>query len=91
MNGREAYFALVGIRMMALSQKYNRKLEDLHIMFYTVSCDWKKLETLLQAEGTAPDQINDMTWKPMEDLAAKDKKDSEAYKYIIGAKGEKEV
>ena len=52
-------------------------------MFYTVNCDWKKLEILLQAEGTAPDQINNMTWKPMEDLAVKDKKDSEAYKYIV--------
>lgn len=56
MSGREAFFTLVGIKMMALSQKYNRNLEDLHGLFYTVSCDWKKLEVLLQADGNAPEQ-----------------------------------
>ena len=47
MSARDAYFALIGIKMVALSQKYNRKLEDLHGLFYTVSCDWEKLETIL--------------------------------------------
>ena len=55
MTGREAFFALVGIKMMALSQKYNRKLEELHGLFYTVSCDWKQLELLLQADENAPE------------------------------------
>ena len=50
LSAREAYFAMVGIRMMSLSQKYNRSLEDLHKLFFTVSCDWKQLESLLQAE-----------------------------------------
>ena len=40
MNGREAFFSLIAIKMMKLSQKYNRKLEDLHSIFYMVSCDW---------------------------------------------------
>ena len=55
MTGREAFFALVGIKMMSLSQKYNRKLEELHGLFYTVSCDWKQLELLLQADENAPE------------------------------------
>lgn len=44
MSEREAFFALMAIKMMNLSQKYQRKLEDLHDIFYTVSCDWERLE-----------------------------------------------
>ena len=44
MTTRDAFFALMAIKMMKLSQKYHRKLEDLHDMFYTVSCDWQRLE-----------------------------------------------
>lgn len=40
LSSKEALFALVGIRMMNLSQKYGRPLSDLHNMFYSVSCDW---------------------------------------------------
>lgn len=47
MTARDAFFALMAIKMMKLSQKYNRKLEDLHDMFYTVSCDWQRLEQVL--------------------------------------------
>jgi len=48
MSGSEALFALIGIRMMKLSQKYNRKLDELHTLFYSVSCDWEQLEIVLQ-------------------------------------------
>ena len=44
MNGREAFFSLMAIKMMKLSHKYQRKLEDLHSIFYMVSCDWQILE-----------------------------------------------
>lgn len=47
MSAREAFFSLIGIKMMSLSQKYNRNLEDLHGLFYRVSCDWKQLELIL--------------------------------------------
>lgn len=40
MTGQDAMFALIAIRMMKLSQKYNKKLDDLHHLFYQVSCDW---------------------------------------------------
>ena len=52
MTSRDAFFALMAIKMMKLSQKYHRKLEDLHDMFYTVSCDWERLEQVLQASSS---------------------------------------
>lgn len=44
MTGKDALFALIGIRLMKLSQKYTRKLDELHRLFYSVSCDWELLE-----------------------------------------------
>jgi len=83
MTGREAFFALVGIKMMSLSQKYNRKLEELHGLFYTVSCDWKQLELLLQADENAPEQTSNLQWGVLEDLAVRDDLDSEAFKHVV--------
>lgn len=40
MNGREAFFALMAMKMMQLAKKYQRKLEDLHSIFFMVSCDF---------------------------------------------------
>jgi hypothetical protein len=37
MTEREAFFALIAIKMMNLSQKYHRKLDELHDIFYSVS------------------------------------------------------
>jgi len=47
MSAKDAFFALMSIKMMRLSQKYSRSLSDLHDLFYTVSCDWKRLEAVL--------------------------------------------
>ena len=91
MTGREAFFALVGIKMMSLSQKYNRKLEELHGLFYTVSCDWKQLELLLQADENAPEQTSNLQWGVLEDLAVRDDLESEAFKHVVDQRGHSEV
>ena len=91
MTGKEAFFALIGIKMMALSQKYNRKLEELHGLFYTVSCDWKQLELLLQADENAPEQTNNLQWGVLEDLAVRDEMNSEAFKHVVDQRGHSEV
>jgi len=44
MTANDALFALIGIRMMELSKKYDRRLDELHSLFYSVSCDWNQLE-----------------------------------------------
>ena len=44
MNGREAFFALMAMKMMKLAKKYSRKLEDIHGLFFMVSCDFELLE-----------------------------------------------
>ena len=49
MTGRDAFFALMAIKMLKLSQQYGRKLDELHDLFYSVSCDWDRLQELLQA------------------------------------------
>ena len=94
MSEREAFFALMAIKMMNLSQKYQRKLEDLHDIFYTVSCDWERLEQVLQASAPDSEMQIDKTslqWSVLEDLAVRDERDSEAYKHVVEQKGEVEV
>lgn len=81
MTSRDAFFSLMAIKMMNLSQKYGRKLEDLHDMFYTVSCDWSRLEKVLQ------DSNEPLQWTVLEDLAVRDERDSEAYRHVVEQKG----
>ena len=92
MTGREAFFTLMGIKMMGLSQRYNRSLEDLHALFFRVSCDWKKLEMILQADENSPEPTTGhLQWTILEDLAVRDDKNSEAFKHVIQNKGLQEV
>ena len=44
MNGQEAFFALVAMKMMKLGKKYSKTLEEVHSLFYMVSCDFQLLE-----------------------------------------------
>ena len=85
MSTRDAFFSLMAIKMMNLSSKYGRKLEDLHDMFYTVSCDWDRLEKVLQ------DSAEQLQWTVLEDLAVRDERDSEAYRHVVESKGQEEV
>lgn len=52
-------------------------------MFYTVSCDWNKLELLLQADENAPEEASNLQWGLLEDLAIKDDMQSEAFKHVV--------
>jgi hypothetical protein len=91
MNKKDALFALIGIKMMKLSQKYNRRLDELHGIFYTVSCDWKRLEQILESHKGANIVLSDLQWTMLEDLAVRDDLDSEAYKHVVEKKGLAEV
>jgi hypothetical protein len=50
MSGKEAFFALMGMKMMKLAKKYTKTLEEIHSMFYMVSCDFELLEQILEAQ-----------------------------------------
>ena len=89
MTGRDAFFALMGIKMVKLSKQYKKTLEELHDLFYSVSCDWGRLDFILNAQREDPvnsakyqeqiEKIQNMQWTVLEDLAIRDDKDSEAY------------
>lgn len=51
MCGTEAFFALMGMKMMKLAKKYTKSLEEIHSMFYMVSCDFELLEQILEAQA----------------------------------------
>lgn len=90
MTGRDAYFALMAVRMLRISQKYGRNLKDLHEAFYSVSCDWDRLEEVLEAQRNGR-PVDVTQWGVLEDLALMDDCDSEQFRHVAADKGENEV
>jgi hypothetical protein len=84
-NGEVAFFALLAQDMLDLADKYKRDVDDVHRMFFEVSCDRNLLIKLLEGQKGVP------KWELIEDLAVKDQASSEAYKYVLSQKGEDEV
>lgn len=84
-DGEVAFFALLASDMLDLAEKYKRDVDDVHRMFFEVSCDRDKLIKLLEGKQTV------QKWEQIEDLAVKDNPDSMAYKYVMQKRGENEV
>ena len=40
-SGEEAYFALLAADMLDIAEKYKRDVDDIHKIFFEVSCDRK--------------------------------------------------
>lgn len=76
-EGEVAFFALLASDMLDLAEKYKRDVDDVHRLFFEVSCDREKLVKLL--EGSMSIQ----KWEQIEDLAVKDAHQSQAYKYVM--------
>ena len=46
-KGEAAYFALLASDMLDLAEKYKRDVDDVHRLFFEVSCDRDKLVKIL--------------------------------------------
>lgn len=79
-TAQEAYFALLTADMQGLADKYKRDVEDIHKIFFQVSCDREKLHKILE-------DYSAVLWNPLEDLAVMKAPDSEEYKLIVERKG----
>lgn len=47
-EGEVAFFALLAADMLDLAEKYKRDVDDVHRLFFEVSCDRDKLVKLLE-------------------------------------------
>jgi len=77
----EIYFALLAQDMMQLAAKYKRDIDEIHKIFFEVSCDREKLIKIL--EGKNVDK-----WSLLEDLALEGDPNAEGYRYVRSQKGE---
>jgi hypothetical protein len=76
-DGEVAFFALLASDMLDLAEKYKRDVDDVHRLFFEVSCDRDKLVKLLEGKTSV------QKWEQIEDLAVKDGQDSMAFKYVM--------
>jgi hypothetical protein len=49
-EGEAAYFALLASDMLDLAEKYKRDVDDVHRLFFEVSCDRDKLVKILSGQ-----------------------------------------
>jgi hypothetical protein len=75
--------------MLDLADKYRRDVDEVHKIFFEVSCDRDRLVRILEAGGSSG--LGRERWQLLEDLALKDGPEVEAYKYVTDTKGPAEV
>lgn len=74
--------------MLEIASKYKRDVEEVHKIFFEVSCQKDKLIKILEGQPRAPKY----RWTPLEDIALTNNSEgSEHYKYLLSNKGEQEV
>ncbi len=64
-NGQEAYFALLAQDLLDLADKYKRDIDEVHKIFFEVSCERDRLIKVLEGQREG-------RWMLLEDLALKD-------------------
>ena len=85
-EGEAGFFALLAADMLELAEKYKRDVDQVHRMFFEVSCDREKLVKILEGGKMIVDK-----WDQMEDLAVREGPSSQAFKYVMQKKGPNEV
>ena len=85
-EGEAGFFALLAADMLELAEKYKRDVDQVHRIFFEVSCDREKLVKILEGGKMIVDK-----WDQMEDLAAREGPSSQAFKYVMQKKGPNEV
>ena len=64
--------------MLTLAEKHKKCVNEVHKIFYEVSCDRDELIKVLEGKGAPVTR-----WTVLEDLALKGKKENEAYQHVI--------
>jgi len=82
-HGKEAYFALMAKDMLDLAKKYSKDVDEIHKVFYQVSCNREKLVKHLSGDKNAA------LWTELEDLALKEH--GQMYNHVLKTRGATEV
>jgi len=71
--------------MMNLAQKHSKDIDEIHKLYYQVSCDRERLSRHLNGDKSI------VIWTELEDLALRDQKQGAMYQHVVSQKGESEV
>ena len=84
-SGQEAFFALLAQDMFVIAQTYGKDIQEVHKIFYEVSCDREKLIKVLENDATVK------RWQTLEDLALRHPEDTPSFQVVLDDKGSDEV
>jgi len=65
-EGKEAFFAMIAQDMLSLSEKFDKDIDEVHKIFYQLSCNRDKLVKFLNGDKVPT------LWSELEDLALKE-------------------
>jgi hypothetical protein len=71
--------------MLTLAEKHKKCVNEIHKIFYEVSCDRDQLIKVLEGDKQV------VRWSVLEDLALKGKQENEAYQHVMHTMGERET
>ena len=74
-TGQEAYFALLAQDMFKIAERYNKDIQEVHKIFYEVSCNRENLIRVLKDEQNS----GVAQWKTLEDLALRHSEDTPSF------------
>eukprot|EP00347_Sterkiella_histriomuscorum_P007498 403348691 len=84
-SGKEMYFALLAQDLMSLAEKYKRDIDEVHKIFFEVSCQRDQLVKILEGH-----KVNSK-WGILEDLGLKDEPNQSSYQHVMKEKGQNEI
>ena len=87
LSGQEAYFALLAKEMLSLAGKYKKDVHLIHKLMFGHSCNYESLIKHLEN----PSDVKFQPWEPLEDLALKESKDADAFKYVVAKRRVEEI
>mmetsp|Transcript_18970 Transcript_18970/g.32406 ORF Transcript_18970/g.32406 Transcript_18970/m.32406 type:complete len:194 (-) Transcript_18970:17-598(-) len=76
MGAKDAFFSLIAIKMNALAQQYGKPLDELHMLFFQVSCDFQVLEEFLVTEQSLNQLMGDNS---QQDMTVQQEQERESY------------
>ena len=81
---KDEFFKMLSKELHYLARKYEKTMDDIHMLFMEVSCDLEELKKALSGESSN-------RWEFLEDLAIQNKNSQPELDHLTKTKGEQQI